>query len=148
MCRQVLTKETESTSQVDLGSEYVKAVTNNLPPAPSDIVIKEKVNEAPADPLSYNKQAHDAVEGFRVKVPAKDRRRTKKELTLTMFGKIWTTLDRITTMNTRMYFKNNEVKVNYTVDSDQYELMMTRSNIFSEKILARFVHVLLCVRVF
>jgi len=148
MFRQVLAKEIESTNQVDLGSEYVKAMTNNIPPAPSDLVIKEKVTEAPAVPLSHNNQAHDAVEGFRVKMPVKEKPRTRKELQMTMFGKIWTILDRITTTNTRMYFKNNEVKVDYTVDSDQYELMMTRSNIFSEKILARFVNVLLCVRVF
>ncbi|CAG8593464.1 1708_t:CDS:2 [Paraglomus occultum] len=136
--RQMLAKETESTNQVDLGSEYVKAMTNNLPPAPSDIIIKENVNEAPAASVSYNNQAHDVVEGFRVKVPVKERRRTKKELPMTMFGKIWTTLDRITTMNTRMYFKDNKAKVDHTVDSDQYELMMTRINIFSEKILTSY----------
>ncbi|CAG8751000.1 9084_t:CDS:2, partial [Racocetra persica] len=154
-------------------TDYIKNLMADLPPAPTELVIKEKEDHELGTPLapSPNQQdTYDSDEGFRtdlqnekdvepqtkvqnekngepqkneknVEPPKKVVKKKKKiVLQMSLFGKIWTALDRMTTPRTRRHFQGvNSLTLNNDDSSSLCDdVMIMRLQIFTEKIMQCF----------
>ncbi|KAG9295940.1 hypothetical protein G9A89_011792, partial [Geosiphon pyriformis] len=128
-------KTTISSTEKGKGSESSRCGSNMAAKSSIDFSDNNRVEGSPeSGPLSLNMYTKSAK-------PKKTRRIIPK---MSMFGKIWTALDRMTTQQTRQYMyilrscQIQEVKTVLANQAVKNEIMNMRINIFSEKIIESY----------
>jgi hypothetical protein len=116
-------------------------LTRQKPFAPNEVKAVNTV-DVPRDDTSAVSQARLGNSRVKPKTPEACKKKKRHVLEMSLFGKIWTALDRMVTPNTRVYLRTGRLlgtSSNYTKETDK-EVIVARANIFSEKILSRCIH--------